>query len=66
MSRVRNAFDNKEFEFWFSIFKTELIYNLNTKKVSFKNLKSEIVNFINYYNNIRIQEKWKSPQIFNK
>ncbi|MBO6073271.1 IS3 family transposase [bacterium] len=39
------------------MFKTELIYNLNTKKVSFKNLKSEIVNFINYYNNIRIQEK---------
>ena len=32
MSRVRNSFDNKEFEFWFSIFKTELIYNLNSKK----------------------------------
>ncbi|MBO7044081.1 IS3 family transposase [bacterium] len=39
------------------MFKTELIYNLNTKKMPFKKLKSEIANFINYYNNIRIQEK---------
>ena len=63
MSRVRNAFDNKEFEFWFSILKTELIYNLNTKKISFKELENEIANFINYYNNVRIQEKlnWMRP-----
>ena len=32
ISRVRNAFDNKEFEFWFSILTTKLIYNLNSKK----------------------------------
>ena len=63
MSRVGNALDNKEFEFWFSILKTELIYNLNTKKISFKELKNEIGNFINYYNNVRIQEKlnWMTP-----
>ena len=57
MSRVGNALDNKEFEFWFSILKTELIYNLNTKKISFKELENEITNFIYYYNNVRIQEK---------
>ncbi|MBO6042199.1 IS3 family transposase [bacterium] len=37
--------------------KTELIYNLNTKKISFKELENKIVNFINYYNNVKIQEK---------
>ena len=36
MSRVGNALDNRVVEFWFSILKTELIYNLNTKKISFK------------------------------
>ena len=48
---------NKKIEFWFSILKTELIYNLNTKKISFKELENKIVNFINYYNNVKIQEK---------
>ncbi|MBO6072400.1 IS3 family transposase [bacterium] len=33
------------------------MYNLNTKKISFKELQNEIANFINYYNNVRIQEK---------
>ena len=57
MSRVGNALDNRVVEFWFSILKTELIYNLNTKKISFKELENKIVNFINYYNNVKIQEK---------
>ena len=63
MSRVGNALDNRVVEFWFSILKTELIYNLNTKKISFKELENEIANFINYYNNVRIQEKlnWMTP-----
>ncbi|MBR4486860.1 IS3 family transposase [bacterium] len=37
--------------------KTELLSRLNTKKISFKELENEIGNFINYYNNVRIQEK---------
>ncbi|MBO6072318.1 IS3 family transposase [bacterium] len=37
--------------------KTELIYKLNTKKMSFKKSENEIANFVNYYNNVRIQEK---------
>ena len=63
MSRVGNALDNRVVEFWFSILKTELIYNLNTKKISFKELENKIANFINYYNNVRIQEKlnWMTP-----
>ena len=63
MSRVGNALDNRVVEFWFSILKTELIYNLNTKKISFKELENEIANFIDYYNNVRIQEKlnWMTP-----
>ncbi|MBQ5492575.1 MAG: IS3 family transposase [Mycoplasmataceae bacterium] len=62
ISRVRNSLDNWV-EFWFSILKTELIYNLNTKKISFKELENEIDNFIHYYNNVRIQEKlnWMTP-----
>ena len=68
MSRVGNALDNRVVEFWFSILKTELIYNLNTKKISFKELENEIANFINYYNNVRIQEKlnWMAPSQYRK
>ncbi|MBO6042080.1 IS3 family transposase [bacterium] len=39
------------------ILKTELIYKLNIKKMSLKELEHEIANFIDYYNNVRIQKK---------
>ena len=32
MSRVANSLDNHDIEFWFSIFKTELIYRLDIKR----------------------------------
>ena len=66
MSRIGNSLDNRVVEFWFSILKTELISKLNVKKMSFKELEQAIAKFINYYNNIRIQEKlgWKSPVEF--
>ena len=68
MSRVGNSLDNRVVEFWFSILKTELIYNLNIKKMSFKELENEIANFIDYYNNVRIQEKlnWMAPSQYRK
>ena len=45
------------------ILKTELIYKLNIKKMSLKELEHEIANFIDYYNNVRIQKKlnWMDP-----
>ena len=60
MSSVRNSLDNKEFEFWFSILKIELIYKLNIKQMRFNELENEVDDFIHYYNNIRIQEKLNS------
>ena len=63
MSRVWNPLDNEEFEFWFSILKTELIYKLNIKQMTFNELENEIDDFIDYYNNVKIQEKlnWMTP-----
>ena len=57
MSKVWNSLDNKVVEFWFSILKkTRLLSRLNTKKV-IQRIRKWIANFINYYNNVRIQEK---------
>ena len=68
MSRVGNSLDNRVVEFWFSILKTELIYKLNIKKMSFKELENEIMNFIDYYNNVRTQEKlnWMPPSRYKE
>ena len=46
MSRVGNSLDNKEFEFWFSILTTKLIYKLNIKQMTFNELENEIDDFI--------------------
>ena len=35
MSHIVNSLDNHDVEFWFSIFKTELIYQLNSKQMLF-------------------------------
>lgn len=63
MSRVGNSLDNREVEYLFSILKTELIYNLNIKEITFNKLKVEIENWIHYYNSSRIQKKlnWLAP-----
>lgn len=57
MSRIIDSLDNHVIESWFSILKTELIYNLNIAQMTFNKLENEINNFIDYYNDIRIQEK---------
>ena len=46
MSRVWNFLDNPVIEFWFSIFKTELIYRLDIKRMSFVELKQLLIIFI--------------------
>lgn len=62
MSRIIDTLDNHVIESWFSILKTELIYNLNIAQMTFNQLENEINNFIDYYNDIRKQEKlnWMS------
>ena len=57
MSWVGNSLVNREIEFWFSIFKTELIYRLDIKKMLFVQLRQAIADYIYYYNNVRIQKK---------
>ena len=66
MSRISNCLDNVVVEFWFSILKTELISKLDIKHMSFKELEQAIANYIDYYNNVRIQKKlnWMSPVQF--
>ena len=63
MSRIGNSLDNRDVEFWFSIFKTELIYRLDIKRMLFVQLKQAIADYIYYYNNVRIQKKlnWMTP-----
>lgn len=63
MSRIIDSLYKRVIEFWFSILKTELIYNLNIAQMTFNQLENEINNFIDYYNDIRKQEKlnWMSP-----
>lgn len=62
MSRIIDSLDKRVIESWFSILKTELIYNLNIAQMTFNQLENEINNFIGYFNNIRKQEKlnWMS------
>lgn len=57
MSRIIDSLDKRVIESWFSILKTELIYNLNIAQMTFNQLENEINNFIGYFNNIRKQEK---------
>ena len=47
MSPVENSLDNRDIEVWFSIFKTELIYRLDIKRMLFVqyNKKHEICVF---------------------
>lgn len=56
MSRIIDSLDKRVIESWFSILKTELIYNLNIAQMTFNQLENEINNFIGYFNNIRIQK----------
>src|SRR5690606_14438029 len=53
MSRKGNCLDNAIIENFFGILKSELFYTQNFNSI--KELKTEIKNYINYYNNQRIK-----------
>ncbi|WP_170177219.1 DDE-type integrase/transposase/recombinase, partial [[Mycoplasma] falconis] len=64
MSRIGNSLDNREIEYFFSIIKTEHLYNLEIKRMTFVELKESIKSYIEWYNNERLQSNlnWKTPQ----
>ena len=70
MSRRGNCWDNACNERFFGTLKVESGFNdlLKTGLLSYKKTEELIDNFINYYNNERIQKKlgWKTPSEFTK
>ncbi|WP_162148279.1 IS3 family transposase [Mycoplasmopsis gallinarum] len=64
MGRVGNSLDNREAEYFFSILKSECLKLIDISKITFKELKNLITNFIFWYNTERIQSvlNWKTPQ----
>lgn len=63
MSSVGNSLDNREVEHFFGVFKTEFLSQVNSRTLTFAELEMKIDEWINYYNNERIQKKlgWLSP-----
>lgn len=57
MSRKGNCLDNSVMENFFGLLKSELFYM--RKFSSIEEFKTELVNYINYYNNKRIKQKLK-------
>ncbi len=55
MSRKGNCLDNSPMENFFGLLKQEMYYG--EKLLSYKELESKIIEYINYYNEIRIKEK---------
>ena len=68
MSRKGNCYDNAIVENFFGTFKNESIYKETLKKgkLKYKEMKLLITEFIDYYNNKRIQEglEFLSPSDF--
>ncbi|WP_416741851.1 IS3 family transposase [Mycoplasma sp. Z331B] len=62
-SRVGNSLDNREIEYWFSIYKTEFLPYIDCKSLTLEELDTLTGEFINFYNNERIQSnlEWKTP-----
>ena len=57
MSRKGNCLDNAVIENFFGLLKSELLYL--QKFDSFEHLKSELIDYLDYYNNHRIKVKLK-------
>lgn len=66
MSRKANCYDNAVVENFFSILKTELLYI--REFTSIEEIKKELINYIEYYNNDRIKYSlnWLSPVDYRK
>ncbi len=63
MSRKGNCYDNSVMETFFGRLKTEIYYAFETEYSSFNAFAVAIEEYINYYNNRRIQKKtkWRPP-----
>ena len=63
MSRIGNTLDNREAEHFFGTIKSEFLNLINTTNMKLEKLKKLIKNYINWYNNERIQKRlqWKTP-----
>ena len=63
MSRKGNCYDNSIMETFFGRMKTELYYGCEKDYLSFESFNEAVEEYINYYNNKRIQSKtkWMPP-----
>ena len=63
MSRIGNSLDNRVAEYFFRTIKSECLKHINTYKMSFEELNNCIKNYIEWYNDERIQKRllWQSP-----
>ena len=61
MSRKGNCYDNSVMETFFGRLKTEIYYNFEGEYSSFNAFAAAIEEYINYYNNKRIQKKSEPP-----
>ncbi|WP_314073050.1 IS3 family transposase [uncultured Granulicatella sp.] len=63
MSRKGNCYDNCIIETFFARMKNEMFYGLEKEYSTFKEFQTAVKDYIDYYNNKRIQEKtkWMSP-----
>lgn len=68
MSRKGNCYDNCIMEIFFSRLKNEMFYGFKKESPSFEAFQNAIAEYIDYYNNRRIQAKtkWMSPFKFRE
>ena len=68
MSRKGNCYDNSVMETFFGRLKTEIYYGCEMEYPSFNAFAGAIEEYINYYNNKRIQKKtkWMPPVKYRK
>lgn len=68
MSRKGNCYDNCIMETFFGRLKNEMFYGFENEYPSFESFESAIDEYIDYYNNRRIQAKtkWMPPSIFRE
>ena len=68
MSRKGNCFDNCIMESFFGRMKTEVYYGHEKEYLSFEEFKKAVDEYIDYYNNRRIQSKtkWIPPVIYRE
>ena len=68
MSRKGNCYDNCIIETFFARMKNEMLYGYEKEYSTFKKFQTAVEEYIDYYNNKRIQEKtkWMSPVQYRK